>query len=66
VLQTNLFDNLHPGYFFLIIHCLRADAGIVIAFIKDLSFILAGSGLKSAILSRLAGFPECPDVSAGK
>jgi hypothetical protein len=50
-MQTNLFDGPHPVYLFSIIHCLRAGAGSVSAFIKDLSFILAGSGLKSATLS---------------
>jgi len=53
-MQTNLFDGPHPGILLSIFHCLRADAGFVSAFIKDLSFILAGSGLKSATLSRSA------------
>jgi len=65
-LQSNLFDDPHPGNLFPIIHCLRAGAGFVSAFIKDLSFILAGSGLKSATLSRSACCQRRTGMSAGK
>ncbi len=36
---TNLFDDPHPGVLFFDNYCLRGDAGIVSAFIRELSFI---------------------------